>query len=123
MGPRILYQSCNVKQCDYPIADIRRHQCSQFNGQNFNIVGVSTNVTWVPQYTNSMFVYLSNGFANPSDLFVVAPSDVCKLYCADSADGEYFLLKPRVIDGTPCSPDTYDICVSGKCLVGCGSHF
>jgi len=27
------------------------------------------------------------------------------------------MLKERVIDGTPCSPDKYDICVNGKCLV------
>lgn len=32
--------------------------------------------------------------------------------------GSYYLLKQKVIDGTPCAPDSYDICVNGKCMVG-----
>ena len=31
--------------------------------------------------------------------------------------GSYYLLKQKVIDGTPCAPDSYDICVNGKCMV------
>lgn len=53
-------------------------------------------------------------------LFVVQAEDVCKLYCADSSSGRYFPLKPRVIDGTPCTPDSYDLCVNGRCMAaGC----
>lgn len=29
----------------------------------------------------------------------------------------YYQLKDRVVDGTPCGPDTYDICVQGLCRV------
>lgn len=34
--------------------------------------------------------------------------------------GAYYLLKQKVIDGTPCSPESYDICVNGRCRsAGC----
>ena len=32
----------------------------------------------------------------------------------------YFQLKEKVEDGTPCGPETYNICVNGVCRVaGC----
>ena len=34
----------------------------------------------------------------------------------------YFKLKDKVIDGTPCNPETTDICVDGKCVVGVDFH-
>lgn len=43
--------------------------------------------------------------------------DMCKLHCSDKKTGNYYQLKEKVLDGTPCSPDSYDICVNGKCLV------
>lgn len=42
---------------------------------------------------------------------------MCKLHCSDKKTGNYYQLKEKVLDGTPCSPDSYDICVNGKCLV------
>lgn len=43
--------------------------------------------------------------------------DRCKLFCLVAGTTAYYQLKDRVIDGTPCGPDTYDICVQGLCRV------
>lgn len=43
--------------------------------------------------------------------------DRCKLFCRVAGTTAYYQLKDRVIDGTPCGPDTYDICVQGLCRV------
>lgn len=44
----------------------------------------------------------------------------CKLYCRVSVSAAYYQLKDRVVDGTPCEPDKYDICVKGACeKAGC----
>lgn len=54
------------------------------------------------------------------DLELVVSSDSCKLNCNVIGTGAYYLLKHKVIDGTPCSPDSYDICVNGRCMsAGC----
>lgn len=51
-------------------------------------------------------------------LFLLSVSaDFCKLYCNVVGTGAYYLLKQKVIDGTPCAPDSYDVCVNGKCMV------
>lgn len=48
---------------------------------------------------------------------VVQMKDRCKLFCRVAGAMMYYQLKDRVIDGTPCGPDTYDICVQGLCRV------
>lgn len=48
---------------------------------------------------------------------VVLMKDRCKLFCRVTGTMAYYQLKDRVIDGTPCGPDTYDICVQGLCRV------
>lgn len=50
-------------------------------------------------------------------LFTVLMKDRCKLFCRVAGTMAYYQLKDRVIDGTPCGPDTYDICVQGLCRV------
>lgn len=47
----------------------------------------------------------------------VLMKDRCKLFCRVAGTTAYYQLKDRVIDGTPCGPDTYDICVQGLCRV------
>lgn len=47
----------------------------------------------------------------------VLMKDRCKLFCRVAGTMAYYQLKDRVIDGTPCGPDTYDICVQGLCRV------
>lgn len=50
-------------------------------------------------------------------LHPVLMKDRCKLFCRVAGTTAYYQLKDRVTDGTPCGPDTYDICVQGLCRV------
>lgn len=43
--------------------------------------------------------------------------DRCKLFCRVAGSTAYYQLRDRVTDGTPCGPDTNDICVQGLCRV------
>lgn len=55
-----------------------------------------------------------------SFLFFLHPvlmKDRCKLFCRVAGTTAYYQLKDRVIDGTACGPDTFDICVQGLCRV------
>ncbi|GBO05684.1 A disintegrin and metalloproteinase with thrombospondin motifs 20 [Araneus ventricosus] len=96
VGERIRYKSCQTQDCPLGSRDFREEQCSSFNGKTFGFPGVDANVKWVPHYTG------------------VEPKDRCKLYCRAAGTAAYFLLKERVIDGTTCGPETYDICINSK---------
>lgn len=50
-------------------------------------------------------------------IYKVLMKDRCKLFCRVAGTTAYYQLKDRVIDGTPCGTDTYDICVQGLCRV------
>jgi hypothetical protein len=54
-------------------------------------------------------------------MYVAGHRHECKLYCKTDADSD--LLPPNtsnVIDGTQCHPDSFDVCVQGKCkYAGC----
>ena len=83
----------------------REAQCSAFDGQDFGISGLpSSHVTWKPYFKER-------------------PEDLCKLYCNAVGTTSYFMLKEKVIDGTPCPNDDVDttsVCVNGRCLAaGC----
>lgn len=47
----------------------------------------------------------------------VLMKDRCKLFCRVAGSTAYYQLRDRVVDGTPCGPDTNDICVQGLCRV------
>ncbi|PIN97222.1 hypothetical protein AB205_0213980, partial [Aquarana catesbeiana] len=42
----------------------------------------------------------------------------CSLNCLAEGFNFYTERAAAVIDGTPCRPDSYDICVNGECKVG-----
>lgn len=53
-------------------------------------------------------------------IFTVSASDECKLYCRVKDNTLYFLLEPKVRDGTPCNQDRFSKCVNGHChQAGC----
>lgn len=55
-------------------------------------------------------------------LFLVMREDSCQLFCQvfNNSRTSYFKLRDKVEDGTTCGPDSYDICVNGKCrMAGC----
>ncbi|KAK3102112.1 hypothetical protein FSP39_008871 [Pinctada imbricata] len=95
-GRRTRYRSCNTTPCPPGSQDFRELQCSVFNN-NLKLQGLPSRVHWVPKYTG------------------IRLKDSCKLYCRVSTSSAYYLLKDKVIDGTKCGPDTFDVCVNGKC--------
>ncbi|KAG7237036.1 hypothetical protein INR49_032882 [Caranx melampygus] len=91
-GLRIKYRSCNLNPCPD----------TAFNGLNLNTNRLGSSVVWVPKYSG------------------ISPKDKCKLICRANGTGYFYVLAPKVVDGTPCSPDTSAVCVQGKCIkAGC----
>ncbi|XP_077425592.1 A disintegrin and metalloproteinase with thrombospondin motifs 20 [Vanacampus margaritifer] len=102
VGRRMKFRSCNTEPCPRGRKDFREDQCSQFDGKHFNINGLPPTVRWIPKYSG------------------IQLNDRCKLFCRVAGTTAYYQLKDRVIDGTPCGTDTYDICVQGLCRqAGC----
>ncbi|XP_067203568.1 A disintegrin and metalloproteinase with thrombospondin motifs 9 isoform X2 [Linepithema humile] len=101
IGERVKYRSCGVKECPPDNPDFREKQCSEFDNNNFNIQNLATDVKWHAKYTR------------------ILSQDRCKLYCQVESN-QYYMLRDKVIDGTPCGPDTFHICVNGHCKpAGC----
>ncbi|CAJ0568740.1 unnamed protein product, partial [Mesorhabditis spiculigera] len=89
------------KLCPY-MPSCRRLWCQLPQAtQDVGIHGVPQNTTWIPKYQ-------------------VAPNERCKLYCRIETVSAYYLLKPKVVDGTPCDQNGDDLCVDGACRkAGC----
>ncbi|KAJ9583136.1 hypothetical protein L9F63_022515, partial [Diploptera punctata] len=101
-GRRERYRSCGTRECLVGNQVFRDDQCALYNNNNFNILGLPEDVKWVPKYG------------------VLGPEEQCKLYCRVLGTGAYYPLKEKVVDGTPCGPDTFDMCVNGICRqAGC----
>uniref|UniRef100_A0A3B3BTR9 ADAM metallopeptidase with thrombospondin type 1 motif, 9 n=1 Tax=Oryzias melastigma TaxID=30732 RepID=A0A3B3BTR9_ORYME len=102
VGRRMKFRSCNSEPCSKQKKDFREEQCAAFDGRHFNINGLPPNVRWVPKYSGILM------------------KDRCKLFCRAAGSTAYYQLRDRVTDGTPCGPDTNDICVQGLCRqAGC----
>ncbi|XP_075456208.1 A disintegrin and metalloproteinase with thrombospondin motifs 20 [Ascaphus truei] len=102
VGRRMKFRSCNTESCPKEMRDFRDKQCSNFDGKHFNINGLTPNVRWIPKYSGILM------------------KDRCKLFCRASGTSSYYQLKDRTADGTPCGPETDDICVQGLCRqAGC----
>ncbi|XP_037107672.1 A disintegrin and metalloproteinase with thrombospondin motifs 9 [Syngnathus acus] len=102
VGRRMKFRSCNSEPCSKQKKDFREEQCAAFDGRHFNINGLPPNVRWVPKYSGILM------------------KDRCKLFCRVAGSTVYYQLRDRVTDGTPCGPDTNDICVQGLCRqAGC----
>ncbi|XP_069734656.1 A disintegrin and metalloproteinase with thrombospondin motifs 4 isoform X2 [Phaenicophaeus curvirostris] len=102
-GRRTRFQSCNVDECEgsSPLA-FREQQCAAFNHRPELVRGLPAPSDWVPRYSG------------------VAERDRCKLTCQSETLGYYHVLQPRVVDGTPCSPEGTGVCVQGRCVpAGC----
>lgn len=124
MGRRMKFRSCNSEPCSKQKKDFREEQCAAFDGRHFNINGLPPNVRWVPKYSGSERLFFSQPTAGLCEavltggpLLLVLMKDRCKLFCRVAGSTAYYQLRDRVIDGTPCGPDTNDICVQGLCRV------
>lgn len=103
-GKRIQYRSCNTETCpDSNGLTFREEQCLAHNDLSSQVsLGSGEGVEWVPKYAG------------------VSPKDRCKLVCRAKGTGYFFILKPKVADGTPCTPDSTSVCVQGQCVkAGC----
>ncbi|XP_007260554.3 A disintegrin and metalloproteinase with thrombospondin motifs 15a [Astyanax mexicanus] len=101
-GMRVKHRSCNLIPCPDTGKSYREEQCEAFNGFSLNTNRLALTVVWVPKYSG------------------VSPKDQCKLICRANGTGYFYVLAPKVVDGTPCSPDSSAVCVQGKCTkAGC----
>ncbi|XP_063930505.1 A disintegrin and metalloproteinase with thrombospondin motifs 9-like isoform X2 [Zophobas morio] len=99
-GSSVQYLSCNTQSCGNDVPDFREVQCSEFDGITKNLANLTNDVQWVPKY----------GLGRKEDL--------CKLYCRPKNSNAYYPLKEKVIDGTKCGMNSFDICVNGICRPG-----
>ncbi|XP_056593040.1 A disintegrin and metalloproteinase with thrombospondin motifs 1 [Triplophysa dalaica] len=103
-GKRIQYRSCHTEPCpDSNGLTFREEQCLAHNDISSQVsFGTGEGVEWVPKYAG------------------VSPKDRCKLVCRAKGTGYFVILKPKVADGTPCTPDSTSVCVQGQCVkAGC----
>uniref|UniRef100_A0A9L0R4A0 A disintegrin and metalloproteinase with thrombospondin motifs 1 n=1 Tax=Equus caballus TaxID=9796 RepID=A0A9L0R4A0_HORSE len=102
-GKRVRYRSCNIEDCpDNNGKTFREEQCEAHNEFSKASFGSGPAVEWTPKYAG------------------VSPKDRCKLICQAKGIGYFFVLQPKVVDGTPCSPDSTSVCVQGQCVkAGC----
>ncbi|XP_012144163.2 A disintegrin and metalloproteinase with thrombospondin motifs 9 isoform X1 [Megachile rotundata] len=101
VGERVKYRSCATRECPPGSLDFREQQCSQFDNNNLNIQNMTKDVKWRAKYSK------------------ILPQDRCRLYCQVESN-QYYMLRNKVIDGTPCGRDTFHICVNGNCkAAGC----
>ncbi|XP_064095145.1 A disintegrin and metalloproteinase with thrombospondin motifs 9-like isoform X4 [Macrobrachium nipponense] len=102
-GERVKYESCKLRACPTDSIDFRTQQCQVYNNKTFGLPDIPDDVKWIPKYAG------------------IRREDSCKLFCqVYNSSRKYFQLREKVEDGTPCGPDTYDICVNGVChIAGC----
>ncbi|KAL3992543.1 KRAB domain-containing zinc finger protein [Sarotherodon galilaeus] len=95
-GKNIRYRTCSNTDCPAESGDFRAQQCSAHNDIKYQ--GVT--YEWVPA---------------PYD-----PTTPCALRCQAKGRGVTVELAPKVLDGTRCRADAFDMCISGVCQeVGC----
>uniref|UniRef100_A0A7N6ANN5 ADAMTS-like 3 n=1 Tax=Anabas testudineus TaxID=64144 RepID=A0A7N6ANN5_ANATE len=95
-GKNIRYKTCSNLDCPTESGDFRAQQCSAHNDIKYQ--GVT--YEWVPA---------------PYD-----PSAPCALKCQSKGRSLTVELAPKVLDGTRCRADAFDMCISGVCQeVGC----
>ncbi|CAM2096982.1 unnamed protein product [Caretta caretta] len=102
-GKRVQYRSCNIEDCpDNNGKTFREEQCEIHNDISKSPFGSGPAVEWTPKFAG------------------VSPKDRCKLVCRAKGTGYFFVLQPKVVDGTSCSPDSTSVCVQGQCVkAGC----
>ncbi|XP_043927284.1 A disintegrin and metalloproteinase with thrombospondin motifs 1 [Protopterus annectens] len=102
-GKRVQYRSCNTDECpENNGKSFREEQCEAHNDFSKSAFDNGPAVEWTPKYAG------------------VSPKDRCKLVCRAKGTGYFFVLQPKVVDGTPCSPDSTSVCVQGQCVkAGC----
>ncbi|KAJ7308134.1 hypothetical protein JRQ81_008645 [Phrynocephalus forsythii] len=90
------YRVCQREACPQGSIPFRALQCSLYNGKP--VLGAQEPDRWEPFYG--------------------APN-LCDLNCLAAGHNFYYTFG-RVLDGTPCAPESQGLCISGRCLrAGC----
>ncbi|XP_043833472.1 ADAMTS-like protein 5 isoform X1 [Dromiciops gliroides] len=99
------YRLCRLPECPSGAMPFRELQCALYNSRP--VLGDQAIYQWVPFYG--------------------APN-LCDLNCLAEGHTFYYTFG-RVLDGTPCSPDSEGLCINGRCLtagcdgvLGSGTH-
>ncbi|XP_060226911.1 A disintegrin and metalloproteinase with thrombospondin motifs 10 isoform X1 [Meriones unguiculatus] len=114
LGERRRHRSCNTDDCPPGSQDFREMQCSEFDSVPFR----GKFYTWKTYQGGREF----QGELAPGlmELCPLGGVKACSLTCLAEGFNFYTERAAAVVDGTPCRPDTVDICVSGECKhVGC----
>ncbi|KAI4560113.1 hypothetical protein MJT46_012351, partial [Ovis ammon polii x Ovis aries] len=95
-GQNIRYKTCSNNDCPPDAEDFRAQQCSAYNDVQYQ----GRYYEWLPQYND--------------------PATPCALRCQARGQNLVVELAPKVLDGTRCTADSLDMCISGICqAVGC----
>lgn len=95
IGERKRFRICNTESCPENVPSFRHVQCEEFN--------------YIP-YKNGLYEWEA----------VSTPNTPCQLHCKPKDKFFSVMLRDTVVDGTPCTPGTKNMCISGKCMhVGC----
>ncbi|EFB22032.1 hypothetical protein PANDA_015887, partial [Ailuropoda melanoleuca] len=95
-GQNIRYKTCSNHDCPPDAEDFRAQQCSAYNDVQYQ----GRYYEWLPRYND--------------------PAAPCALKCHARGHNLVVELAPKVLDGTRCSTDSLDMCISGICqAVGC----
>ncbi|KAK9307654.1 hypothetical protein QLX08_002067 [Tetragonisca angustula] len=98
--------SDDCRLCDLPMCltsvDLRAQQCAKLgNVLHPERVQSNNDVTWLPYASDQATLK-------------------CRLICRSKGTGEIFHTRKHLIDGTPCSYGSTDICIQGECRqMGC----
>ncbi|KAB0369054.1 hypothetical protein FD755_019059 [Muntiacus reevesi] len=90
------YSCLESYDCPPDAEDFRAQQCSAYNDVQYQ----GRYYEWLPQYND--------------------PAAPCALRCQARGQNLVVELAPKVLDGTRCTADSLDMCISGICqAVGC----
>ncbi|KAG7208431.1 hypothetical protein KM043_014661 [Ampulex compressa] len=100
-GPSDDCKTCDLTKCSTPL-DLRAQQCSKLTSiQNSEEAAFGSNLTWLPYEPDQENLK-------------------CQLICRGRETGEIFYTRENLIDGTPCSYGSTNVCVQGECRqMGC----
>ncbi|XP_015434707.1 PREDICTED: A disintegrin and metalloproteinase with thrombospondin motifs 3-like [Dufourea novaeangliae] len=105
-GPSDDCKLCDLPKCSTSI-DLRAQQCSKLDSVMHNDrIRLKNNLyTWLPYESKQENLK-------------------CQLICRSKETGELFYSRKNLIDGTPCSYGSTDICIQGEChKLGCDNIF
>eukprot|EP00118_Oscarella_pearsei_P025899 m.308995 g.308995 ORF g.308995 m.308995 type:complete len:1646 (+) comp45241_c0_seq1:82-5019(+) len=100
-GMRREFKSCATNECPANSVPFRQVQCSEFNTKSHSFNDLPPRVQWQARYPRG--------------------THRCRLVCSPSIKTyRSYVLASSVIDGTPCSPGSFDVCLAGQCRpAGC----